>query len=204
MTERVCKLIVLGDSGVGKTTLIHQFVNQEFRADFKSTIGADFSSKTCFVGKKQVQLQIWDTAGEERFHSIGPTFFRGTDSCILVYDRTNRSSLEHLEKWKNDLVTNVENASSPSFPFVIFANKSDLESEEVVLKTEAEEMFKTTDGNHYPVFEVSAKTGNNIEEGFLKLSELYVKYSQESVHTISLSGVDLTEENNQKKNGKCC
>ena len=191
ISERSCKIILLGDSGVGKTTLIHRYINQEFRADFKATIGVDFSSKTVIVGKRQVQLQMWDTAGEERFRSISPTFFRGTEACILVYDCTNRDSLNNLVVWRNDLIANVPQAAGKTFPFIVFANKSDLAAESgKVSKEEAEELL------HFPVFEVSAKTGENIDDGFLKLSELYIEYAKESVHIVSLQGIDIGNEQN--------
>jgi Ras-related protein Rab-7A len=84
----------LGGAGVGKTSLLNQFVNREFTAQYKATIGSDFSSKQLDVDGKFVTLQIWDTAGQERFQSLGPTFYRGTDCCILVYDVTRPASFE--------------------------------------------------------------------------------------------------------------
>mgnify|MGYP001153341496 CR=1 FL=1 len=102
MANRSCKLVVLGDSGVGKTTLIHKYVNNEFRADFKSTIGADFTAKEIVVENNyKIDLQIWDTAGEIRFHSVGAAFYRGTDACIIVYDVTSRDVARRFihKKW---------------------------------------------------------------------------------------------------------
>ncbi|KAF0721376.1 hypothetical protein AaE_010076, partial [Aphanomyces astaci] len=83
------KVIILGDSGVGKTSLMNQYVNQKFTNQYKATIGADFLTKEIMSDEKLVTMQIWDTAGQERFQSLGVAFYRGADACVLVYDITN-------------------------------------------------------------------------------------------------------------------
>ena len=83
------KVVILGDSGVGKTSLMNQYVNKRFSAQYKATIGADFLTKEVMIDDKLVTLQIWDTAGQERFQSLGVAFYRGADACILVYDITS-------------------------------------------------------------------------------------------------------------------
>lgn len=191
-----CKLIVLGDSGVGKTTIIHKFINQEFRADFKATIGADFSTKTCFAGNKQVELQIWDTAGEERFHSVGAAFYRGTDACILVYDITNHLSFERLDVWRKDLIEKAD-IDSTDFPFIIFANKCDLEDQRQVSISEAESFANTYS---CMLFEVSAKSGQNVEKGFQTLAEQFLK-SSNKVRTVDIS-FKVTDTTSNNKG--CC
>ena len=90
------KVIVLGDSGVGKTSLLNRFVKQEYSQHYRATIGADFLSKEIVIGEKHVSLQLWDTAGQERFQSLGMAFYRGADVCILVYDITNLKSFESI------------------------------------------------------------------------------------------------------------
>ena len=86
------KLVIIGDSGVGKTSLIQMFEHAKFNQSFKPTIGADFSNKEMIVEDRQVTLQIWDTAGQERFQSLGSAFYRGADCCVIVYDVTNLTS----------------------------------------------------------------------------------------------------------------
>ncbi|OHT08045.1 Ras-related protein Rab-7a [Tritrichomonas foetus] len=188
-----CKLIVLGDSGVGKTAIIHKYVNHEFREDFKATIGADFSTHTCFVNNRQIELQIWDTAGQERFHSVGAAFYRGTDACILVYDITKELSFKQLDIWRKDLIEKAEIDES-NFPFIIFGNKCDLEADRQVSFSDAQ-AYATA--NRCVLFEVSAKTGQNIEPGFQKIAEMFRDYDKKSVVVIG-----LTQTQNEEK--KCC
>lgn len=200
LPQLTCKLVVLGDSGVGKTALIHNLISQEFRADYKATIGADFSSKTCFIGNRQVELQIWDTAGDVRFHSVGAAFYRGTDACILVYDITQRGSFERLEMWREDLISKVEMERIDEFPFVIFANKSDLEEGRQVTVEEGLAFAESINCHHH--FQASAKTGENVEDGFTKIAELFLAYVRNEVQTVAVRGVSLTE--NREEKGKCC
>ena len=90
------KIIVIGDSGVGKTCLLNRFVKEQFSQLYKATIGADFLSKEVVIDEKHVSLQLWDTAGQERFQSLGMAFYRGADACILVFDITNQKSFESI------------------------------------------------------------------------------------------------------------
>ena len=89
LRKSFAKVVVIGDSGVGKTSLIQVFEHNKFNATFKPTIGADFSNKEIILEDRLVTLQIWDTAGQERFQSLGSAFYRGADCCVLVYDMTN-------------------------------------------------------------------------------------------------------------------
>ena len=114
------KVIILGDSGVGKTSLMNQYVNNKFSEQYKATIGADFCTKDVTIDDKLVTLQIWDTAGQERFQSLGVAFFRGADACILVYDMTNPKSFESLDKWRKDFLQNVSDDPPPKKTNAIF------------------------------------------------------------------------------------
>lgn len=196
-----CKLVVLGDSGVGKTALIHRYVQNQFRADFKATIGADFNSKTINVANQEVDLQIWDTAGDERFHSVGAAFYRGTDACILVYDVTQRESFHRLKAWEQDLFTK-SGIDQQDFPIVVFGNKADLEAQRQVSTEEGQQFGRQND---VPVFEVSALSGQNLGVGFEKIVEVFlaraerVKKDTEPV-TIKLK---LDANNERKKDCSC-
>merc|ERR1712151_621134 len=99
------KVIILGDSGVGKTSLMNQYVNKKFTNQYKATIGADFLTKEVTIDDKTVTMQIWDTAGQERFQSLGVAFYRGADCCVLVYDVTVAKSFEHIENWRDEFLT---------------------------------------------------------------------------------------------------
>eukprot|EP01084_Bolivina_argentea_P085713 154932_1 len=98
--KSMLKVIVLGDSGVGKTSLMSRWVHKKFDGRYKATIGADFLTKEIPVGDKLVSIQVWDTAGQERFASLGVAFYRGADAVILVYDVSDITSFENLTKWK--------------------------------------------------------------------------------------------------------
>jgi Ras-related protein Rab-7A len=98
------KIVAIGDSGVGKTSLIQMFEHSKFTDNFKPTIGADFSNKEIQIDGKNVTLQIWDTAGQERYQSLGVAFYRGADCCFLVYDITNTWSFENISNWKQSFL----------------------------------------------------------------------------------------------------
>jgi len=132
--KQTLKIILLGDSGVGKTSLMNRYSTGKFTGQYKATIGADFLSKEIAVTlprtgeRKACVLQIWDTAGQERFQSLGVGFYRGADAVILVYDTTDPDSLEHLDHWRADFLDQVGGGMSnlaQSFPFVVLGNKVD-------------------------------------------------------------------------------
>lgn len=196
-SQKSCKIIILGDSSVGKTTLIHNFINEEYRADFKATLGMDLSTGFVTVDDQQVQIDIWDTAGTERFLSIGQQFYRGTDACILVADLTNHETLVHLRMWRDGIVDAIEMGDPLMFPFVIFANKADLSENRKVSSEELREFGKMY---NCPVFEVSAKTGENVEEGFITVVRRFLEQSR--VVPMRLV-VGATLERNDRGGG-CC
>ena len=116
-------MVILGDSAVGKTSILDQFVNKHFNTWNKTTIGADFFFQEMRVGGTHVLMQIWDTAGQERFHSMGAGFYRDADACVLVYDVTNRQSFQKLEFWVHQFLNQRSPVDPESFPFVLLGNK---------------------------------------------------------------------------------
>ncbi|CAN0409087.1 unnamed protein product, partial [Ectocarpus fasciculatus] len=119
------KIIILGDSGVGKTSLMNQYVNKRFSNQYKATIGADFLTKDTVIDDKLVTLQIWDTAGQERFQSLGVAFYRGAEACVLVYDITNPKSFEQLDSWREEFLHQAAPMDPDNFPFVLIGKKGD-------------------------------------------------------------------------------
>ncbi|GKV32472.1 hypothetical protein SLEP1_g41076 [Rubroshorea leprosula] len=101
------KVIVLGDSGVGKTSLMNQYVHKKFSQQYKATIGADFVTKELQIDDRLVTLQVWDTAGQERFQSLGVSFYRGADCCVLVYDVNVMRSFDTLDNWHEEFLKQV-------------------------------------------------------------------------------------------------
>merc|ERR1712035_225582 len=125
------KVIILGDSGVGKTSLMNQYVNRKFTSRYKATIGADFLTKEVMVDDRLVTMQIWDTAGQERFQSLGVAFYRGTDCCVLVFDVTSTTSFKALDSCRYEFLIQASPRDPENFPFVVLGNKVDLENRAV-------------------------------------------------------------------------
>lgn len=122
-----CKVVVLGEVNVGKTSLISTFMNDgRYKAPTQSTVGTEFLSKEIRVDGTVVTLQVWDTAGQERFESIGYAFYRGANCCLLVCDLSNRESFTALDKWKRNFLNNASPSNPEKFPFLVVGNKSDL------------------------------------------------------------------------------
>ena len=151
-------MVVLGDSSVGKTSIMHKYVKQTFSKTYKATIGADFMTKELFVGEKLVTVQIWDTAGQERFMTLGPAFYKGADCCVIVYDITDERTFENLENWRDEFLHHA--GSDEGFPFMVIGNKLDREEERAISAHKAESWARS---RAYSFFEASAKDGTNIE-----------------------------------------
>lgn len=161
--KALLKVIILGDSGVGKTSLMNQYVNKKFSNQYKATIGADFLTKEVMVGDRLVTMQIWDTAGQERFQSLGVAFYRGADCCALCYDVTMPNSFRSLDSWRDEFLIQASPRDPENFPFVVIGNKIDLENRVVPAKR-AQQWCQAK--NDIPYFETSAKESINVEEAF--------------------------------------
>jgi Ras-related protein Rab-7A len=167
------KVIILGDSGVGKTSLMNQYVNKKFTNQYKATIGADFLTKEVMIDDKLVTMQIWDTAGQERFQSLGVAFYRGADCCVLVYDLTAPKSFESLESWRDEFLIQASPRDPENFPFVVIGNKSDLDDKRKVQSARATAWCKTK--NDIPHHETSAKSAVNVEAAFQDIARKALK-----------------------------
>ncbi|KAL9599751.1 MAG: hypothetical protein Q9219_003634 [cf. Caloplaca sp. 3 TL-2023] len=159
------KVIILGDSGVGKTSLMNQYVNKKFSASYKATIGADFLTKEVMVEDRLVTIQLWDTAGQERFQSLGVAFYRGADCCVLVYDVNNSKSFDTLDSWRDEFLVQASPRDPENFPFVVLGNKIDVEENKRMISAKRAMTFCASKGN-IPYFETSAKEAVNVEQAF--------------------------------------
>merc|ERR1712072_904425 len=178
------KVIILGDSSVGKTSLMNMYVNRKFNNQYKATIGADFLTKEVMVDHngdhRLVTMQIWDTAGRERFQSLGVAFYRGADACVLVYDLTAKKSFENLDTWREEFLVQSGPNDHDSFPFAVLGNKLDLKDSRVVTAKMAEEYCKTkkivnslkSGKEETTHFETSAKDAQNVEAAFNTVAAL--------------------------------
>lgn len=166
------KIIILGDSGVGKTSLMNQYCNKRFSNQYKATIGADFLTKEVMIDDKLVTLQIWDTAGQERFQSLGVAFYRGADACILVFDITAEKSFEQLNSWRDEFLTQANPRDPDNFSFVVIGNKIDKEPERRVPKPKVTQWCKSKGPKPIPYFETSAKEAIKVEVAFLEAAQM--------------------------------
>ena len=148
------KIIFTGDSGVGKTSIINSIMGQKFSPEYEPSIGVDFFSKTIRYKGRLIKLQIWDSAGQEKFRSLIPNYIRGSSLIFLIFAIDNKESFQHLNEWI-DFILNVENGN-----IVIVGNKIDLKDSRQVTKEEAEKFCQE---KKYEYFEVSAKERTNID-----------------------------------------
>ncbi|PSK33413.1 hypothetical protein C7M61_005291 [Candidozyma pseudohaemuli] len=179
--KTLLKVIILGDLGVGKTSLMQQFVNSKFSQQYKATIGADFLTKDLTINGKTVSLQIWDTAGQERFQSLGVAFYRGADCCVLCYDVTNEKSLNNLASWKDEFLVQLNVLNPQDFPFIIIGNKIDVDESRRIPSLQKKLMNITNNqlgGMNYPVFETSAKDSINVELAFEVVAKMALQQEE--------------------------
>eukprot|EP00457_Paulinella_chromatophora_P011979 gb/GEZN01012149.1/.p1 GENE.gb/GEZN01012149.1/~~gb/GEZN01012149.1/.p1 ORF type:complete len:205 (-),score=39.94 gb/GEZN01012149.1/:468-1082(-) len=195
------KVIILGDSGVGKTSLMNQYVHKRFSNQYKATIGADFLTKEVTIDDKLVTLQIWDTAGQERFQSLGVAFYRGADSCVLVYDITDCKSFEALESWMDEFLVHAAPRNAESFPFVVLGNKCDLEDRRQVQKSKAEQWAQGK--SNIPVYETSAKDASNVEQAFNTIAKNALAQEQDKPMFIP-DTVDFNKDQGKQDQSGCC
>ncbi|KAF6985857.1 hypothetical protein CFC21_013361 [Triticum aestivum] len=173
------KVIVLGDSGVGKTSLMNQYVNKKFSQQYKATIGADFLTKEVLIEDRLVTLQIWDTAGQERFQSLGVAFYRGADCCVLVYDVNAKRTFNTLGTWHDEFINQAGPSDPKQFPFILVGNKVDLDagSRRVVPEKKAKDWCVSK--GDIPYFETSAKDDYNVDTAFLCIAKLALEHEHD-------------------------
>jgi len=163
----IVRLLTLGDSGAGKSSLLLRYTQNEFTHEYMPTIGIDFRLKTIEVKGKTIKVQVWDTAGQERFRTITHNYYRGAHGIALVYDVTNEASFQNIRKWIQDVHTYAEQ----SVNLVLIGNKCDLVNKKVVETSRGQALADEYD---IKFFETSAKTDSNVEEAFTTLVEAVV------------------------------
>eukprot|EP01098_Paradermamoeba_levis_P008680 TRINITY_DN3591_c0_g1_i1.p2 TRINITY_DN3591_c0_g1~~TRINITY_DN3591_c0_g1_i1.p2 ORF type:complete len:230 (-),score=64.41 TRINITY_DN3591_c0_g1_i1:47-736(-) len=168
----IFKVVIIGDSGVGKSNLITRMAKNTFTDTIRPTIGVEFFWKDFMIGDEMVKVVVWDTAGQEKFRAISSCYFRSAVAAGIVYDITKKESFESVERWLDDL----RNYSSPSIIIILIGNKTDEESERVISKAEGENLAK----KHKLLFmETSAKNGSNVEKAFeILVTEVLETYNK--------------------------
>ncbi|XP_055338346.1 ras-related protein rab7-like [Paramacrobiotus metropolitanus] len=196
------KVIILGDSGVGKTSLMNQYVNKKFSNQYKATIGADFLTKEVAVDDRLVTMQIWDTAGQERFQSLGVAFYRGADCCVLVFDVNNAQSFKSLDSWRDEFLIQASPRDPENFPFVVLGNKIDLDTRAVT--TARAQSWCQSKGN-IPYFETSAKENINVEQAFQTIARnALAQESEADLYPEFPDQIKITPDHKNKSDGCGC
>ncbi|XP_076114408.1 EF-hand calcium-binding domain-containing protein 4B-like isoform X6 [Mytilus galloprovincialis] len=168
MRQRIFKVVFVGDSGVGKSSFIHRFCNDNFNPTFSATIGVDFQVKSLNLGGQSIVLQLWDTAGQERFRSITKQYFRKADGVVIMYDVNSEATYTNVRNWMESVQEGVEEGTV----VLLVGNKTD------IAESEADRAVKTKDGNKLSVeydgifFETSAKMGNNVKESMEAMASI--------------------------------
>ena len=198
--DYIFKVLLVGNSVEGKSSLIVRYVDQIWNDVFVPTIGVDFKVKSLEIENKSIKLQIWDTAGQERFRNVISSYFKGAHGILLIFDITSRDSFKELENW----LAEVEKNASTQILKILIGNKCDLEEEREISKDEGE-AFAMRNGMQY--IETSAKINTNVNEAFEALSKIMVEYYSKKSSAINENktikmnkGTDITIP----KKKKCC
>lgn len=171
------KYIIIGDTNTGKSCLLLQFTDSRFEPAHNLTIGVEFGARLITIDDRQIKLQVWDTAGQESFRSITRSYYRGAAGAILVYDITKRESFDHLARWLQEAREN----GNETMTIMLIGNKCDLEHMRQVSTEEGENFAK----EHGLLFlETSSKTGQNVEEAFIKPSQHIYEQIKSGVYDV--------------------
>ena len=197
------KMILIGDSGVGKSNILLKYLKNEFQQNTKATVGVEFGTKTVEIDNKKIKVQIWDTAGQERYRSITSAYYKGAKGAFIVYDITRKGSFENIDKWIEDLKSNGDKNVS----IMLIGNKSDLADKREV---QTDEGIKKSEESKVAFLETSALNGENVAKAFEQIIEQIYQNNcsndDEDVDFEIDKGVNLSEENNQQTEEKkaCC
>ena len=201
--EMMFKVVLVGDSFVGKTNIMSKYLKNEFHEDSKATVGVEFGSKQFNIEGHSIKAQIWDTAGQERYKAITSAYYKGAKGAFVVYDITRKGSFESIDKWVSDLTA----AADKKITIVVIGNKCDLEDQRQITKEQGEEKAGKLE---VAFLETSALSGENLDKAFeMMISEIFKKCHEEM---LSEGDVDIIEggqdinlskkQSNEPK--KCC
>ncbi len=190
-----CKVVLIGESGVGKTSIISRYIQNQFSAVLMSTTGASFATKTIYLEeqKQSIKFEIWDTAGQERYMSVNKNLFLKVQGILLFYSITDRESFEHITNW-----VDIIRDTCDSLPIILIGNKKDDENSRIVSEDEGK---KLANNFNLEFLEASGKENINVKESFEKIAEAVIANTfAERKNNLQLSD----DKKNGKNKKKCC
>ena len=199
----IYKIVLVGDSGVGKTNMMLRYLNKEFNKDSKATVGVEFGAKNTTIEGKIVKGQIWDTAGQERYRAITSAYYKGAKGAFVVYDISQRETFDSVDRWISELRSNTDER----MVILLIGNKSDLEDKRAVKKEEGEDKARE---NEIAFLETSALTTDNIEKAFNEiLNKVYEAYKTLEGENVEIEFddkkmIDLKEVPKEEEKSTCC
>ncbi|XP_027012502.1 ras-related protein Rab-38 [Tachysurus fulvidraco] len=200
--EHLFKVLVIGDLGVGKTSIIKRYVHQIFSQHYRATIGVDFALKVLnWDNNTVIRLQLWDIAGQERYGNMTRVYYREAVGALIVFDVTRASTFDAVPKWKDDLDTKVTLSNGKPIPVVLLANKSDQSRDGLSTQIPKLDTFCKENG-FAGWFETSAKENTNIESAIRCLVENILTHEKNAVSDSDPDTVTLSGNNNTKDRGK--
>jgi small GTP-binding protein len=205
-TQRVLKIIVVGDIGTGKTSFVRQFVEGDFSEFYKSTIGVDFANKIVqWNDTTFVDVQLWDIAGQERYGSMASVYYRQAVGALVVFDVTSPSSRVMVQMWKKDIDDKVRTSRGQPVPAVLLGNKIDLLPSREAWEQGRKELDDFVRANKFfRFFETSAKDGTNVSEAMMCLIDFIMRNKIESQAEVGPPSLDPATRQQPQKQGGCC
>lgn len=200
------KVVLIGDSGVGKSNLLSRFTRNQFNLESKSTIGVEFATRSIKVDQKTIKAQIWDTAGQERYRAITSAYYRGAVGALLVYDISKAVTYENVERWLNELRDHADS----NIVIMLVGNKSDLRHLRAVTTEQAAALAEK---HGLSFIETSALDSTNVELAFQRiLTEIYnivgggkvLDKKEQQAIAEETETVQITPQKEEKKAGGCC
>ncbi|KAI9140762.1 RAB18A, member ras oncogene family [Paraphysoderma sedebokerense] len=198
--EATIKLLLIGDSGSGKSSLLLRYLDDTFQSEdeISATIGVDFRVKVIDVDDKKYKLTLWDTAGQERFRTLTSSYYRGAHGLMLVYDITNRESFQHLESWMKEVDIYVGGRDVKK---VLIGNKIDMNHERQI---KSEEGLSFATAHNMTFFECSAKSDDNVSDAFAFTVDQIINSSILSKRASNSSSIELSGDENQVADSRGC
>ena len=194
--DEKCQLLIIGDSTVGKTSILSRFTEGTFSPNYLATVGLDFFTKDEYFNNKIVRIKIWDTAGQERYKALTQGFFRNAHGILIVYDVTNSETFDNLKYWVQSIHTHL--GEKGNVKVIIIENKIELKRE--IKKEDAQ---KYAEENGYKYFETSALSGEGIEESIKYLVQQVLESQAKNQEATNNDKIRISKDDNKKEEKKC-